>query len=82
MMKDFFTFKRMLAPILIHILFWIGVIAMIGTGLLDIFTKKEILKGIEIIIIGPIVVRLAAEMLILFFRMNETLTDINNKGGV
>jgi len=38
----------------------------------------DVLVGVAIIIFGPIVVRVCYEILILFFRMNETLTDIRN----
>lgn len=78
MMKDFLTFRRMLTPWLVNILFWLGTLAMLGTAIMDIF-KGQYWKGIEIIILGPILVRIVCEILIVFFRMNETLTDIRNK---
>ena len=75
-MKDFFTFKRMLTPMLIQVLMILGVVTLILTGLVGIFYQHEILKGLIIIVFGPIAVRLVAELLVLFFRLNETLTDI------
>jgi hypothetical protein len=41
------------------------------------FTK--ILKGLLVMILGPFALRLTAESIILFFRMNETLTDISKQ---
>jgi hypothetical protein len=35
-------------------------------------------EGILLLIIGPVIVRIFYELLILVFRMNETLTDIRN----
>jgi len=38
-----------------------------------------IVIGIALILVGPVVVRLWCEFSILFFRMNETLTDIKSE---
>ena len=35
--------------------------------------------GIALILVGPVVVQLWCEFSVLFFRMNETLTDIKNE---
>jgi hypothetical protein len=77
-MRDFIFFRRMIMPILLQILFWISVLLCIITGIADFFNHK-ILVGLQIIILGPILARISCEFLILFFRMNETLTDIKNQ---
>jgi hypothetical protein len=76
-MKDFLTFRHMLMPLLIQILFWVGMVLSIVTGVIDLF-RGQIANGVSLIILGPIMVRLACELTILFFRINETLTDIKN----
>jgi hypothetical protein len=76
-MRDFLLFRRMLTPILIQLIFWLGVIACIFTGIVDI-ARNETLSGLQILILGPILVRVFCEVLILFFRINETLTEIKN----
>ena len=75
--KDFLWFRRMLTPMLIQILFWLGVIACLITGISNMIHHQWI-RGLEIFFIGPLLVRVACELLILFFRINETLTDIKN----
>ncbi len=78
-MKDFLLFRRMIAPITIQILFWLGALGSIGAGaVLAINSRQESAKllGAGAIVLGPLAVRLLCEILILFFRMNETLTDI------
>src|SRR5262245_21313320 len=40
-MGDFLTFRRMLLPLLIQIIFWLGVLAFIGAGLAVLFDKAE-----------------------------------------
>jgi hypothetical protein len=76
-MKDFLVFRRMLAPVLIHVIFWLIAIGCIVSGILDIVNNIWI-NGLVWIFIGPILTRVGCELLILFFRMNETLTDIEN----
>lgn len=93
-MKDFLTFRKMILPIIIQVLFWLGVvgciiggiITMIG-GVLVLFQGSgsavaagltSIASGLGILLIGPFVVRIYAELLIIFFRINDTLTDIKN----
>ncbi|NQU42116.1 hypothetical protein HQ520_02440 [bacterium] len=55
----------------------------IWTRLLDELRPAEkvnsfarILKGILVMVVGPFLLRLTAESIILFFRINETLTDV------
>ena len=76
-MKDFFTFRRMLTPILISVLFWGAVVFCIVSGIYDLFTKDDIVRSFEVMLLGPIFARIVCEWIILAFRMNETLTDIN-----
>lgn len=75
--KDFFSFRRMLTPLIIQVLFWIGLGFCVIAGLITLFTG-HILMGLETLIFGPLLIRIACELVILFFRMNETLTDISN----
>jgi hypothetical protein len=76
-MKDFLAFRRMLTPLLIHVLFWLATIGCVISGVIDIVNHTWI-NGLVWIVIGPILARIGCELLILFFRMNETLTDIKN----
>lgn len=76
-MKDFLTFRRMVIPYLIQALFWIGVAAVVVVGLV-VLAQGNVQNGLLLIILGPIGVRFYAEMLIVVFRINDTLTDIKN----
>ena len=101
-MKRFFDFERMITPVIIKILFWIGLIAsavggiavFIG-GLTTGFSARRfpaaiisillgLLGGILAFALGALITRIYSELLIIVFRINETLTDIkilleNNK---
>ena len=85
-MSDFLTFRRMVTPVIIQILFWIGVAITVIAGLVLIFVGgpnmsggQAVLSGIVTVVLGPIFVRIYAELLIILFRINETLTDISNQ---
>lgn len=85
---DYLAFRRMITPVIIQILFWLlvascvfGGLAMILVGLFSWYRIQPelILLGLFLMAIGPIMVRIYCEILFLFFRMNETLTDIKNQ---
>ncbi len=73
-MEDFLSFRRMITPIIIQIVFWIGVIVCVLVGL-GILTYSAV-AGLLVILLGPLVVRLYCELMIVIFRISETLTDI------
>lgn len=76
-MLDFLFFRRMLTPILIQVLFWATVLLCIVAAVVN-FYHSAFLHGLQILILGPIFARIFCEFFILFFRMNETLTDLKN----
>ncbi len=78
-MNDFFAFRRMLAPWIVRVGFIIGSLVIIGVGIYDVFAVPTIAKGIFIILFGPLFLRLSLEMIIVFFTINETLTDIRTQ---
>jgi hypothetical protein len=73
----------MITPIIIQIVFWIGATLFFIGGIATIAISYdrgagEIVGGIIFMILGPLWVRIWCEVIILFFRMNETLTEIKN----
>jgi hypothetical protein len=74
---DFLLFRRMLMPYPIQIIFWLGVIICIIGGIYN-FMHHSIKHGLQVLIIGPILLRLLCECLMVFFRINETLTELKN----
>ncbi len=88
--KSFVSFERMITPVIIKVLFWIGMILSIIGGIIIFFSAAiaGISDGDVLLIIGGLIggplsailgilmVRIYCELLILFFRINETLTDI------
>ncbi|MAZ39035.1 MAG: hypothetical protein CMF49_02865 [Legionellales bacterium] len=68
----------MLTPVLIQIIFWFVVAYCLFVGIYDLARHMNIMLALEILILGPIAARIISEFLILFFTMNETLTDIRD----
>ena len=83
-MNDFFSFRTMITPIVIQILFWVGVAVcvVLGIGYMVIGSRyyggTAPLYGLMILVFGPLAVRIYCEILIIFFRINETLTEIKH----
>ena len=83
---DMLMFKKMFTPMLILILFWVGVALGILYGLLAVFSGLSLggagiliaLGGLLSIPVTILVVRLYCEMMFVILRMNETLTEIKN----
>jgi len=88
---DFFAFRRMVTPIVIQVFFWLGVAAIflfcafLG---ISVIANANHTRGAEIlglicammfgVPLSLLLWRIYCEVLILLFRMNETLTDIRN----
>ena len=78
-LRDFWTFRRMITPLLIQALFWIGVVLVILAGIELLIAGPGALGrviGVFTILLGPLAVRVYLEIFIVVFRINETLTDI------
>ena len=83
-MGDFLTFRRMVTPILIQVVYWIVTVVVIGGSLVVLVAAPggtERALGLAVLVLGPLVVRVYAEVLLVVFRINETLTDIRNMKG-
>jgi hypothetical protein len=80
-MQDLLSFNRMITPVFIHAIYWIGIAAVILAGLAVIAGGGNILKGLLAMVVGLIVVRVGCEVLIVLFRINDNLAAIReNKG--
>lgn len=75
-MKEFLTFRKMLTPWLVQVLFWGALMVFIIIGIVDIIHHESWRVVLEIVILGPLVMRIIGEVLILFFRINDHLAAI------
>lgn len=87
--RDYLMFRRMITPMIIQVIFWLLVGLVVLGGLIGLVASIWIMVsedfGIGLglvlthlvwIVLMPILIRIYCELVILFFRMNETLTDI------
>jgi hypothetical protein len=86
-MSDFWAFRTMVTPVIIQILFWIGTILCVIIGAIMVIygathfqagQAQYLWKGVLLFVLGPLGVRVYCEILIIFFRINETLTEIKH----
>jgi len=92
--KKYINFDVMITPTIIKIIFWIGVAAsaifgiitsvsglgMIVSGFGDgIMGLLTFISGLVIIAVGSILSRIYCELMIVFFKMQETLYSIDQK---
>lgn len=87
-MNQFFSFDKMITPTIIKILFWIGLGISITVGFTFILSgatarygggSGRILIGLLTLVVGPLVVRLQCEFIIVMFKIHETLVLIQTK---
>ena len=86
-MKEFLQFDKMITPLIIKFIFWIGAGLSVLFGFIQIIAGitsdwgggLQVFVGILTILFGPFLIRIYCELLILLFKMHETLQEIKNK---
>lgn len=77
--KDFIAFKIMVTPLIIQVIFWLGIAGVFAAGVFNMTRGGVgVLMGIVVWIFGALYVRVLCELMIIFFRIYETLKDIRN----
>lgn len=88
-MDDYLTFRKMITPIIIQVVFWIGAVLIALYALWQIFSGATanygggslVLRGLVTLLLGPLFWRIFCELLIVIFRINDTLTEIRGDKG-
>ena len=75
--REFLTFRRMIGPFVLQILFWGSAVMVLAFGLREL-DSGDSLVGWAVIIFGILVLRVLFEMVLLFFRMYDRLGQIRN----
>ena len=75
-MKQFINYEYMITPGVVKILSYIGMVVALIVGLLGIAVDP--LTGIGTAILGPVAVRIYAEILLIIFEIHKTLTEIRD----
>lgn len=98
---DYLLFRGMLTPVVIQVLFWLGVVATVYLGVMMIYAALNppqvqmygygmrqpparsmntelLILGLVYAILGPIVVRVYCELIIVIFRILDALRDMTD----
>jgi Domain of unknown function (DUF4282) len=78
-MGEWLKFDKMIAPVVIQIIFWIASVIIVIVGIIGLFSGGffGFVQGVLTIVLGPILVRIYCEIIIVFFRILENLQEIN-----
>jgi len=75
--KSFLAFDNMISATLIKWIFYIGLALTIISGF--VVMRESFFIGLIIIIIGPLILRVYCEIMIVLFKIHESLIVIKNK---
>ena len=86
-LKAFLSFDSMIVPSIIKGIFYLGVglcllfgVMLIGSGLTSTFGGgAQVFGGLMVILIGPIIIRIQCELIIILFKIHEELKIANRK---
>ncbi|ACV26819.1 DUF4282 domain-containing protein [Kangiella koreensis] len=67
-MKDILNFNKMVTPIIIQVIFWVGVLGIFITAF-----QYNFLQGILMIIFGTLIWRVYCELMIVIFQINKNV---------
>ena len=80
-MGDFLRFRRMITPVFIQVVFWLGLLGnLIGSIVLMQRGGSNVLYGFLLLLFGSLMVRVYCELIILLFRVYDSLKNIERKG--
>ena len=77
-MNEYLTFRRMITPVFIQVIFWVAVVFIVLGGIVALADGQA--GGILIILLGPLAARIYAEILIVIFRINDNVAAIRHRG--
>lgn len=77
-MNEYLTFRKMITPVLIQVIFWIAVVAIVIAGLVAL--GDNVGGGVLIIVLGPIAARVYAEFVLVIFRIHDDVSEIRRQG--
>ncbi len=80
--SDVLTFRKMIAPLLAKIFFWVGTVISFILGIVALTNSRHLssdgtfMMVLTFFVIYPAILRIWSELVVLVFRMNTTLVAI------
>ena len=82
-MNDFLSFRKMITPMAIQVLFWIGVAASTILGITRLATSygaaAAVINGLLVLFLGPIVVRVICELIMMQFGIHRAILALEKE---
>jgi len=84
-MGDFLAFRKMITPMVVQVIFWLGVLGCVAAGvailsgnssLAGVYPVSPQILGVLVIVVGPLLLRFYCELLIVLFRIFDSLRVI------
>ncbi len=75
-MWNYLCFRKMLMPFIMQFVFWALSALCIAAGIYIIIIRHNIIYGIAITLVSPLVIRLGCEIIMVFFRIYQILQNI------
>jgi hypothetical protein len=91
---DLFQWERFITPSIIKLFYWLAVAIAVLSGLYGVISSLRVMAYSPIaglimalicvaaVLVGIIFARIAAEFVLIIFRINEHLGAIRNRGGI
>jgi hypothetical protein len=81
-MNEYLTFDKFITPVIIQILFWLGLAGIVIFSLLAIANggSQGALSGLLMLLIGPIIWRVYMEIILIMFKIHGELYLIRKQG--
>jgi hypothetical protein len=76
--RDVFFFEKMIVPQIIQLLYWLLLVLAVLGGL-GVMFSQSFFGGLVAVILGPLFVRIWCELMIVMFKINESLQVIRDK---
>lgn len=76
-MKAFFNYEYMITPGILKILSYIAAVVVVIMGIFAL--TADAVTGISMIVLGPIVIRIYAELMLIVFEVHKELKKISEK---
>ncbi len=77
--RDFLFLDKMITPTIITVIYWVLSVLVILFGFITMFRGGfAVLTGLLTVIIGPVIVRMYCEIVIVFFKINENIKKLGN----
>ena len=77
---EFLSFRKFVTPAVIQVIFWLGILGVIAGSIIQMTAGGwAVLFGFISLILGSLLVRVWCELIILLFRIYDSLRGIEGK---